>query len=259
MNILMLGDVTGESAVDSLVDNLSKIRKKYNIDFCVVNSENAGHHGILPGIANSLKGAGVDVITMGNHAYSRADDFVKLSEGGFPIIRPANYPPNNPGYGYILLECGEVTVAVINLIGRIFMEPYDCPYRVADKLLEKIKDKAQVILVDFHAEATSEKQAMGWWLDGKVSAVCGTHTHVQTADERILPGGTGYITDLGMVGAIDSILGSNKEIVIRRMVDRYFEKNEPAGGEIEICGVVLEVDEYVGKCVGIARIRELGG
>ena len=256
MNILMLGDVIAEPVVDSLCNNLPKIKKKYNIDFCVVNAENAALHGISPSIANRLNNAGADVLTMGNHTFSRADDFKAISDMGFPIIRPANYPPNSIGYGHILVEHGEITIAVINLIGRCFMDPCDCPYRTVDKLLEKIKNKAQIILVDFHAEATSEKIAMGWWLDGKVSAVCGTHTHVQTSDEKILPQGTGYITDLGMVGATNSVLGVNKDKILKYLIDRFPEKKAPGDGPVEICGIVAEIDENTGKCLQIQRIRE---
>jgi len=255
----MLGDVVGEYAVAALSKNLPKIKKKYNIDFCVINAENAAHNGISPEIANSLQKAGADCLTMGNHTFRRPEDFIALSDSGFPIVRPANYPPNNPGFGYTILECNDINIAVINLIGRHLMDAYDCPYRTCDKVLEKIKGKAQIILVDFHAEATGEKVAMGYWLDGRVSAVVGTHTHVQTSDEKILPNGTGYITDLGMCGASDSILGSNKEIVIKRIINRFADKNIAGDGPVQFDGVVLEIDEYTGKCSNIKGIRELEG
>jgi len=255
----MLGDVTAECAVDAVCKHLPKLKRKHNIDFCVINAENAAHHGITPGIAKRLQNAGADVLTMGNHAFTRADDFKILVDSGFPIIRPANYPPCNIGDGYIILECGEVSIAVINLVGRCFMSPNDCPYRAVDKILEKIKNRAQMVLIDFHAEATSEKIAMGWWLDGRVSAVCGTHTHVQTADERVLPEGTGYITDLGMCGPTNSILGTKTEVALKRLIEQFPEKKEAAEGEVEICGVILEVDEWTGRCQSIKRIREIEG
>ena len=256
MNILMIGDVTAECGVITLEANLPKLKKKYNIDFCVVNAENAANHGISPGIAHRLQKSGADVLTMGNHTYNRPDDFQILCDEGFPIVRPANYPSGNPGYGYIIVECGEIQIAVFNLIGRLFLDSYDCPYKTMDKLLEKIKNKAQVILVDFHAEATGEKEAMGWYLDGRVSAVCGTHTHVQTADEKILPQGTGYISDLGMVGATHGILGGNIENVLKRIIERYPVKPMAGDGPVAICGVVMEIDENTGECQKIERIRE---
>jgi len=255
----MLGDVVGEYAAAAISQNLPKIKNKYNIDFCVINAENAAQNGISPKIARTLQKAGADVLTMGNHTFRRAEDFIALSDSGFPIIRPANYPPNNPGFGYIIIEHNDVNIAVINLIGRHLMDAYDCPYRTCDKILEKIKAEAQIILVDFHAEATGEKVAMGYYLDGRVSAVAGTHTHIPTADEHILPNGTGYITDLGMCGASVSILGSNKEIVIKRVINRFADKNIAGDGPVEFDGVVLDIDEYTGKCLNITRIRELEG
>ncbi|MDR1101702.1 MAG: TIGR00282 family metallophosphoesterase [Clostridiales bacterium] len=256
MNILMLGDVVSAPGVNFITANLPRIRRQYSVDFCVVNAENSAGNGITLNIARKLVNAGADVLTMGNHTFRRIADFSEVVSNNIPIIRPANYPPGTMGFGHIIVECGNISIAVINLVGRLFLEPIDCPYRSADSAIKDISNRAQIILVDFHAEATGEKVAMGWHLDGRVSAVVGTHTHVQTADERIFPNGTGYISDLGMVGATDSVLGVDKEIALDRIIRRVAEKNQPGIGPVEMCGVLLDIDANTGKCLDIKRVRE---
>lgn len=254
----MLGDVVREPSVEFLKNNLKRIIKKYDAEFCVINAENAGvNNGITPNIANDLLNAGADVLTMGNHTFRNFNGFVECINLGLPVLRPANYPPQVVGQTHVIIDKNGISIAVICLMGRLFMDITDCPYRTADKELNKIKDKAQIVLVDIHAEATGEKVAMGHYLDGRVSAVVGTHTHVQTADERILPKGTGYISDLGMVSPADSILGANIETVMKRVLTRVNQKNEKGEGKVEAWGVVLDIDENTGICNNIQRIKEV--
>lgn len=255
MNILAIGDINGADAREFVYNNLGRIRSKYNIDFCVANGENsADPNGITADIADSLTRCGVDVITMGNHTFDNRESAIVL-EDRQNVIRPLNYPSRAEGNGFCVTDLGNARVAVINLIGRIGMTPADCPFQAIERVLPQLD--ADVILVDIHAEATSEKIAMANFLDGKVSAVFGTHTHVQTADERILPGGTGYITDLGMTGVEDSVLGVKKEIIINHYLNPVkrvrFEKAE---GKTTFCGCVFTVDVKSGKTTAVTRIRE---
>lgn len=254
MRILAIGDINGEDGREYIYNNLGRILSKYRIDFCVANGENAADpNGITVDIANTFTASGIDVITMGNHTYDNRESAVVLDDNE-RVIRPLNLPSEFEGMGYCVTDLGYTRIAVINLIGRVSMTPADCPFRAIDKLLPKID--AEVILVDMHAEATSEKSALAYYLDGRVSAVFGTHTHIQTSDERILDGGTGFICDLGMTGVEDSVLGVKKEIIIEHYLNlgkrHRFEK---ARGKVTFNGCIFEVDENTGKCVGIERLK----
>ncbi|OQB14395.1 MAG: hypothetical protein BWY15_01253 [Firmicutes bacterium ADurb.Bin193] len=255
MRILIVGDVIGKNGTQFVSKHLKSLKKLNGIDFCIVNGENSANgNGITKESADALIDAGADVITLGNHAFNKPD-VTLLFESGYPIVRPLNYPTGTAGEGYILLDVGNHTVGVINALGRINMECIDCPFRGIDRVLSKIKNKANIIIVDFHAEATSEKIAMGYYLDGRVSAVVGTHTHVQTADERILSGSTAYITDVGMTGPIDSVIGVKKEIIIKKFVTRLHQKFELSENPISLWGVIIGVDENTGKAFSIERIN----
>ena len=217
MKLLFIGDVVGKSGCDFLAANIFKIKKEKGIDITVVNGENSAQgNGITPDSARSLFAAGVDFITTGNHVYRRKEVYELLDESEF-IIRPCNFPDSNPGRGVALVDCGRYAIGVINLMGTMFMENLDNPFCAADKALSELENKTNIILVDFHAEATSEKQALAYYLDGRVSAFFGTHTHVLTNDDRILPKGTGYITDVGMCGESGGRLGMDAECVVERM------------------------------------------
>lgn len=254
LRILAIGDIVAEDGREFVYNNLGRIRSKYQIDFCIANGENAANtNGITADIANTLIERGVDVITMGNHTFAHKDSGRVLEENP-SVIRPLNFPSELEGVGYVIKDTGTVKIAVINLIGRVNMSPADCPFHAAERALKQID--ADVILVDMHAEATSERIAMGHFLDGRVSAVFGTHTHVQTADERILPGGTGFISDLGMTGVEDSVLGVKKDIIINFYLQsgkRFrFEKAE---GEVWFHGCIFDIDPQTGKTTAIQRLR----
>jgi len=221
----------------------------------VANGENAsGGFGLLEKDAMELLDAGIDVLTSGNHIWDKRAG-VDLLETDLPILRPENYPAGNPGRGMmrIVAETG-CALWVMNLQGRILMSPIDCPFRCADLLLERVPDSERCVLVDFHAEATSEKRAMGWHLDGRVSAVLGTHTHVQTSDEEILPGGTAYITDVGMTGPYESVIGMRKEDSLHRILKGTPRALNVARGGVAVAGVAIELDESTGKCLTMERL-----
>lgn len=258
MRILAVGDIVAEDGREFVYNNLNRIRDRYKIDFCIANGENAANtNGITVDIANALVARGVDVITMGNHTFANRDGERALEDNP-NIIRPLNYPPEVEGVGYVVKDTGTEKIAVINLIGRANMPPADCPFHAAERAIAKID--ADIIVVDMHAETTSERIAMGHFLDGKVSVVFGTHTHVQTADERILSGGTGFISDLGMTGVEDSVLGVRKDII----VDFYYRsgkrfKFEKAEGEVLFHGCIFDVDVNSGKTVAVERLRLSAG
>lgn len=252
MQVLMIGDIVGRTGRRAVKINLDEI--KY--DFVVANGENAaGGNGITREIAQELFSCGVDVLTTGNHVWDKKEifDFIDHEKR---IVRPANYPPGTPGAGVCVYESrNKARIAVINLAGRVFMPGMDCPFRKADELIWKLKGEARIVLVDFHAEATSEKVAMAWYLAGRVSAVCGTHTHVQTADEQLLPGGTAYITDIGMTGPKNSIIGVKKEMIIEKFLTQLPKRFEVAGGSFQFNAVVIDIDEETGESTGIKRIQ----
>ena len=252
MKVVFIGDVAGPAGVDVLVKDLNHINYKYGADLTIVNGENSAKaNGIDKNSAEAIFSAGADVVTTGNHAFHR-QSINEMFEQNDRIIRPANYGDELPGKGICELDFGSFKVAVINLMGTAFMTPVDNPFKCADELLKDID--AKVIIVDFHAEATSEKRAMGYYLSGRVSAMFGTHTHVQTADEQII-NGMGYITDAGMTGPTDSILGVEKQIIIDKFVDYRVKQNVFAEGSCEICGVFAEINEKTGKCVSVERIK----
>jgi len=254
MNILFIGDVVGAPGRRALEELLPRLVDRHFIDLVIANGENAaGGLGITPLVADQLLGYGIDVLTSGNHIWKHKEILPYL-EATDRLVRPANYPPETPGQGLSLVEtaAGE-KAAVLNLEGRVFMSPLECPFRTVDRLLASIPPQVKVIIVDIHAEATSEKQAMGWHLDGRVSAVVGTHTHVQTADERILPGGTGYISDAGMTGPVDSVIGMKKEIILERFLSQLPQPFKVATQNIQLQGVILKIDAQ-GRCQEISRL-----
>jgi 2',3'-cyclic-nucleotide 2'-phosphodiesterase len=234
---------------------LRLVRKEEGADAIVLNGENsAGGFGITPDIVREFLDLGVDVITTGNHVWDKKE-IRPVLESEPRLLRPANYPPGNPGRGLAVVEVSGVRLAVLNLQGRVFMPPIDDPFRLADELLAGVRGDAQVVVVDFHAEATSEKQAMAFHLDGRVAAVVGTHTHVQTADERILPRGTAAITDLGLTGSLGGIIGMKPEISLeRQLLQARGERMQPADDELHLQGVVVEVDVASGKASAIRRL-----
>lgn len=250
-----MGDVMGRPGRRALGNLLGALRAQYSVDFIVANGENAaGGLGATPQTANELLGSGVDVITLGNHAFAKKEMLNYLAAER-RALRPANYPPGAPGNGFGVFETSNGTrIAVVNLLGRIFMEPVDCPFRTADAILGELPGDVGAVVVDFHAEATSEKQAMGWYLDGRVAAVIGTHTHVQTSDERVLPGGTAYITDAGMTGVLDSVLGLDKAVVLERFLTRLPGRFAVAEGVATLQGVLVEIDPETRQATSISRI-----
>lgn len=255
MRILAIGDIVAPSGREYVYNNLGKIRRKYNIDFCIANGENAASaNGITAEIAGNLIDRGVDVITMGNHTFATHGAGTLLNENP-RIIRPINYPPETEGEGYTVQDLGYTRIAVINALGRVNMAPMDCPFRAVEKALAELDGKADITVVDFHAETTSEKIAFGNYFDGKVNIVFGTHTHVQTADERVLPGGTAYITDLGMTGVRDSVLGVKKELIEKMYYTRKRVRFDKAEGEVYINGAVFDIDHKSGKINSIERLN----
>ncbi|MBR0466269.1 MAG: YmdB family metallophosphoesterase [Clostridia bacterium] len=257
MRVLCIGDVFAEQGVNALLNILPSLKKKERVDLCIVNGENSSNeNGIDRYSADRIFAAGADLITGGNHTLKLEEIYSTLDENPF-MIRPANLK-TDIGKGYALLDMGKYSVAVINLIGRIFLEKIEAenPFDTVDSYLERAKaDNAKYIIVDFHAEATSEKRAMGFYLDGKVSAVFGTHTHVQTNDACVLPLGSGYITDLGMTGVKDSVLGVKKEIIVNRLKNKDMSKFYPATGDCIVSGAVFELDEKTGLCSSAKEIR----
>jgi metallophosphoesterase (TIGR00282 family) len=259
LKVLFLGDIIGKPGRSAIEKNLDRIKSRYEVDLVIANGENsAGGIGISVKTCKSLLGAGIDVITTGNHVFKKREIYDLLDKED-RLLKPANYPPDTPGRGYNIYEIekmGNLKVAVINLCGRVFVENLDCPFRTVKRILEYIREETQVIIVDMHAEVTSEKVAMGWYLNGMVSAVVGTHTHIQTADERILPGGgTAYITDAGMVGPRDSVIGVKKENIIEKFITGMPQQFTVARDDVWINGVAIDIDGESGKARSIERIN----
>lgn len=252
ISVVFIGDIVGEEALYFLVDNLNTIKSKYNPDFIVANGENVWNgKGINEQEANTLFNAGINVITTGNHIWENWKSRPLLAKES-RVIRPINYPIGNPGYGYTIVPLGEDTeIAVIQLQGRTYMQAIDDPFSSVDVVLEKIQKRTNKIIVDFHAEATAEKIAMAWHLDGKVSSIFGTHTHVQTADAQILPGGTGYITDVGMTGPYDSVLGMDKNVALNRFKLGTAHKFELAKDDHKIAIAHVIIDSESGLTLSI--------
>jgi hypothetical protein len=254
--VAVIGDVVGEPGRKALFLLLSRLVDEHGIDFVIANGENAaGGFGLTANLAGKLHSYGVDCLTTGNHVWRNPDIF-KVIDTDPRLLRPANYPSGTPGKGWTVIDKNGLRVGVLNLQGRVFMEPLDNPFRTAKKLLSAIRKETNIILVDFHAEATSEKVALGWYLDGMVSAVVGTHTHVQTADERVLPGGTAYCTDIGMTGPADSVIGIRKEIALKKFVDQLPSKFIVAENDVWLNGVIVSIDPGTGQTVEIRRVSE---
>ncbi|HXH82359.1 MAG TPA: TIGR00282 family metallophosphoesterase [Candidatus Tectomicrobia bacterium] len=255
MNVLMVGDVFGEPGRAAVAKLLPRLRQEHAIDLCVVNVENAAAgFGVTPPMCRQFLEQGADVLTSGNHIWDRKEIVEYITRENL-LLRPANFPAGTPGVGHVTVKAGPHRVAVLNLMGRVFMNPIDCPFRKADELLPELKREAKVVLVDMHCEATSESQAMGWYLDGRVSAVVGTHRHVQTADERVLPGGTAYITDLGMTGPTDGVIGVDRDTILQRFLSQMPVRFEPAKGPAALHGAVIVVDPDTGRASEIRRLR----
>ena len=254
MNILMVGDVYGEPGRQAIAKLLPRLRQEHAIDFAVVNVENAaGGFGVTAPIARQILEAGADVMTSGNHIWDKREIVEYITKENL-LLRPANFPAGTPGVGHVSVKCGPYRIAVLNLMGRVFMLPIDCPFRKADEILSELRKDTPVILVDMHCEATSESLAMGWYLDGRVSAVVGTHRHVQTADERVLPGGTAYITDLGLTGPTDGVIGVDRSQIIQRFLNQMPIRFETAKGPAALHGVVIVVDPDTGRASSIRRL-----
>jgi len=255
MKILAVGDIVGESGLRKLKEVLPNLKKEENIDFVIVNGENvAGGMGITEKNYRDMLECGTDVVTMGNHTWGKKDIFKFIDEP--QIIRPANYTKGLPGKGYATFKVKDKTIAVINLIGRVDINVLsENPFKVANVLVEELKEKAQIIIIDFHAEATAEKIALGYYLDGNVSAVYGTHTHVQTADAKILPNGTAYITDIGMTGPEHSVIGMDISASIKRLETTLPEKYKLAEGNCKFNGVIFEIDDENNKVISVETIQ----
>ena len=255
MLVLAIGDIIGQPGRQAVQELLPGLRKQYGLDLVIANGENvAGGLGLTPTTANDLLDAGVDVLTSGNHIWAQKE-IIPYLDGELPILRPLNYPPGVPGRGYLLIG----KAVVVNLIGRTFIGNFDCPFRAMDQLLAELRHQPPVILVDFHAEATSEKMAMGRYLDGRVSAVLGTHTHVGTIDAQLLPQGTAYVTDIGMAGPINSVIGDTTETVLQRFLTAIPNRLSVGKGKTMFNAILVRVDDDSGKAISIDRIyREVG-
>jgi metallophosphoesterase (TIGR00282 family) len=254
LKILFIGDIFGHAGRAIVADHLADIRKSQEIDIVIANGENsAAGFGITPNVADDLFRYGIDVMTSGNHIWDKKDIF-----DYFPrqprLLRPANYPPGAPGAGVYIHETKSgARCAVINLQGRVYMPQTDCPFRKIDEILEALPADVKVRFIDFHAEVTSEKMAMGWYVDGRVSAIVGTHTHIPTADTRILPGGTAYQTDCGMTGPFDSVIGVEKGPVLQKFLTALPIRMEAAKGSVELHSVIVDVDDNTGKATAVKR------
>ncbi|MEW6614055.1 MAG: TIGR00282 family metallophosphoesterase [Thermodesulfobacteriota bacterium] len=256
MRVLFIGDIVGKPGRRAIFELLNNIKDSYKVDLVIANAENAsGGFGVTLKIIRELLDNGIDLLTSGNHIWDKKEIIEWFDEEKY-LLRPANYPTENPGTGSAVLKTpfGE-NIGVLNVLGRVFMNTVDCPFKTAVEEVNKLKEKTKVILIDIHAEATSEKIAMGWFLDGKVSAVIGTHTHIQTADEKILPKGTAYITDVGMTGAMDSVIGIEKEIVIERFLTQRPQRFKVAKRDIQLNAVLIDIDPQTGKSNSIKRLK----
>jgi metallophosphoesterase (TIGR00282 family) len=256
MRILLIGDIVGRPGREAVQEVLPQLRRRHAIDLVIANVENAAAgFGLTASVGKEILEAGVDVMTGGNHLWDKKGSESYLAQES-RLVRPANYPEGAPGRTFVIAEAGDVRVAVLCLQGRVFMPPNDCPFRRLDDLLEEVGEEADVIAVDFHAEATSEKQAFGRYADGRVAVVVGTHTHVPTADESILPGGTAYVTDLGMTGPYDSIIGMEREVVVRKFLSGMPARFSVARHDVRLSGLLVDVDERTGWAERVERVHE---
>jgi metallophosphoesterase (TIGR00282 family) len=257
LRVLFIGDIEGNPGRKVSKELIPAIIKEKGIDFCIANGENsAGGSGITYVVAKELYSMGIDAITMGNHTWSKKE-ILSFIDSDSKIARPCNYPKDLPGKGSVIISGPKGKIGVVNVLGRVYMDNVDCPFRSVDRELENLKSFVKVIVVDMHAEATSEKNALAWYLDGRVSCVLGTHTHVQTADERILPFGTGYITDVGKTGPYEGIIGVEKELVLEKFLTGMPVRFQVAKGSVQFNAVVLEIDEKTGKTISIERISKV--
>lgn len=256
MKILFIGDIVGKPGRKAVKEGLPGLINKLKTDFVIANVENAaGGFGITKSVGEELLSLGIDVLTSGNHIWDKKEAVTYIPKEN-RLLRPANYPADVPGAGSIVVNASDGRkVAVLNLSGRVFMQPLDCPFQAAKRAIPLLKEQTNIIIVDFHAEATSEKSAIGWFLDGEVSAVIGTHTHVQTADEKILPKGTAFITDAGMTGPVDSVIGVKKEMIIHKFLTHIPTRFETAGGESILSCVVVDINSKTGMSTKIQRIQ----
>lgn len=256
MKVLFIGDIVGNPGRKAAKEMLSGIRREMPFDYCIANGENsAGGTGITYTVAQELYKCGIDALTMGNHTWSKRE-ITNFIDSDSKIIRPANYPQELPGKGSAIID-GKL--GIINLLGRVYMDNVDCPFKALDRELEYLKSQVKVILVDIHAEATSEKCALAWHADGRVSCVLGTHTHVQTADERILPCGTAFITDVGMTGPHEGVIGVDREIVLEKFLSYMPVRFELAKGSVQFNAVHMEIDEKTGRTISIRRLSKVFG
>ena len=258
MKILFIGDIVGSPGRASVAHWLPILVPEFSIDIVVVNAENAaGGLGVTPEIVKELHGLGVHAITLGNHTWKKKE-LIPVIEKMERVVRPANYPSGVPGRGSALIELPDGrSLGVVNVLGRVYMEPFACPFETAKREVLKLRESTPLILVDMHAEATSEKVAIGWYLDGLCTAVVGTHTHVQTADERVLPKGTAYITDVGMTGPFDSVIGTDVDKAVNKFLTGLPAEFRVAKGRPGVCGVVIDADDTTGCAVSITRVNRL--
>ncbi len=258
LKILFIGDIVGNPGRKAIKQVLTSLRKEYQIDYCIANGENsAGGSGITYVVAQELYKAGIDAITMGNHTWSKKEvtNFIDCDD---KIVRPANYPDELPGKSSTIINGQSGKIGIVNVLGSVYMDSIDCPFRAAEREVQLLKKSGvKVIIIDIHAEATSEKCALAWYLDGRVSCVFGTHTHVQTADERILPCGTGFITDVGMTGPHEGIIGVDRELVINKFLTHMPVRFEVATGMVQFNAVYAQIDETNGKTMEIQRIKSI--
>ncbi len=255
MKVLTIGVVDAKPGRIAVLERIQDLRDQYEFDLAIMNAENlAGGFSVTPSMCEQLFSAGIDVMTSGNHIFDKKEavDYIRKQPR---LIRPANYPPGTPGSGYWAGEVKGVAVAVANVMGRVFMPPSDDPFRIINEVMDSIPSDTLVRIVDVHAEATSEKIAMGWFLDGRVSAVVGTHTHVQTADEQVLPQGTAYLTDIGMTGSYAGVIGMNKSDVIARFTTVPSRRADHSTGKVKICAALIDIDETTGKAREIQRLN----
>lgn len=257
VKILAVGDVVGDPGRKVLEKLVPQMKRSGEVDFVIANGENAaGGAGLTPSVAREMLDFGIDVITSGDHIWKYNEIYDWMDENP-QVIRPLNYPNGAPGEGSTIVRSqGGIDVGVVNALGRVFLSTVDCPFRSLQEEVEKLRSKVKIIVVDFHAEATSEKMAMGYYLDGKVSGVVGTHTHIQTADERILPKGTAYLTDLGMVGPYESVIGREVEAVLKGFLNQRPMRYPVAKNRIRMCGAIIEVDEATGRATKIERVNK---
>ncbi len=253
MRLLFLGDVVGEGGCNFLMKKLPEYKRNNKIDVCIANGENSAQgNGVTPKSIEMMLDSGVDMVTLGNHTYKRIE-IMEYLERDVPVVRPFNYPSGAPGKGVGIIDKGRYRLAVVNMLGTVYSDPLGNPFNEMETALKET-DGCKTVIVDFHAEATAEKRAMGFFLDGKVTAVLGTHTHVQTADEQLLPKGTAYITDVGMTGPVQSVLGIEPELTIKKFRSNLPVRFQNAGGEYSMSGCIIEFDEKTGKAASIERV-----